>query len=380
MKLRSSLILVLTVSGALGATVACGSDDSSSDDKKNGGDGGGAGAESVTGGAEATGGKKGGTGGSKGDTGGSKNDTGGSEAGGAGGEKGSGSACSTDCTDDGNPCTEDTCNEKTGKCGVPRTGNACDDGIFCNGNDTCDAGECSEHAGDPCSETSCNEGSNTCECAKVEHCPGEDLSSEKNGGAGEWGTIEVGDSCEYDSTCDEACSCSVAKTTYECVAGSCKATKENLIDTTCGSRDTDGTTCKSNGVFCDGTEKCASGSCLSDPTTVPACKGGPAYCYAPLDKCVTCVPGTFKCVPSGSDELTVECLSNGEWDPSSWNASCYASSSMVCDPTTGGCKSGAFHPKDRDFNVPNLLRDIPPLERGLRTGDVLDRAIASEFG
>ena len=41
----------------------------------------------------------------------------------------------------------------------------CDDGIFCNGNDTCSTGTCSSHAGNPCPETECNtcqEGSDSC--------------------------------------------------------------------------------------------------------------------------------------------------------------------------------------------------------------------------
>jgi len=41
----------------------------------------------------------------------------------------------------------------------------CDDGLFCNGADTCALGECEEHAGDPCDAASevCNEESDTCD-------------------------------------------------------------------------------------------------------------------------------------------------------------------------------------------------------------------------
>ena len=53
---------------------------------------------------------------------------------------------------------------------APDDGASCDDGVFCNGADTCDGGACSVHAGDPCPGTdgdgdcseSCNEGARNC--------------------------------------------------------------------------------------------------------------------------------------------------------------------------------------------------------------------------
>jgi len=365
MNLRTSLWLFpLTLTGTLALAGGCGGGEENNeggkavkDDKDD--------KDSSSGGT--------GSGGSDGEGSGAK-----SGGGGAGGDS---AACADKCTDDGNPCTEDVCNPKTGECGIPRSGNACDDGIYCNGDDVCDAGDCTEHAGNPCSETSCNEGKNACECSQVAHCPGADISAEKHGSSGEWGTIDVGNDCQYDNTCDEACSCSVAKTTYECTAGSCVTTDKNIVDPTCGSRSTTGDSCTDNGVFCDGDEVCSAGTCNSSPATVPTCPGGPAFCYAPLDKCVTCVPGTFKCgAGSGSDEITIECKSNGEWDASSWNASCYASQNEVCDPISGGCKTGYFDPRDADFDVPELIRGISPLERGRKTADVFNLAIESEFG
>ncbi len=52
-----------------------------------------------------------------------------------------------DC-DDGNPCTDDTCN--AGICEYAYNTDPCDDGLYCTGTDTCDgAGTCT-HTGDPC--------------------------------------------------------------------------------------------------------------------------------------------------------------------------------------------------------------------------------------
>src|SRR5262249_5070267 len=84
-------------------------------------------------------------------------------------------ACSTHA---GNPCPVNTtdancstsCNEAADACNAPDPpGTGCNDGAFCNGTDTCNAGACSTHAGDPCSvnttdancATSCNEGADT---------------------------------------------------------------------------------------------------------------------------------------------------------------------------------------------------------------------------
>lgn len=55
----------------------------------------------------------------------------------------------TTCGSDGNACTDDAC-DGAGACAHAPNNGACDDGVFCNGNDTCAAGTCSTHVGDPC--------------------------------------------------------------------------------------------------------------------------------------------------------------------------------------------------------------------------------------
>jgi hypothetical protein len=92
--------------------------------------------------------------------------------------------------------------------------------------------------------------------------------------------------------------------------------------------------------------------------------------------CVVCVPGTFRCTNLGSDEIIQECGTNGSW---SSIASCYASSSEVCNAVTGTCTGSLYHPRDVDFEIAPLLR-VHPLERGRRTQDVLDAALGVEFG
>ncbi len=81
-----------------------------------------------------------------------------------------GCACSDSghvaCTD-GILCTTDTCNPTSGECAHTNNTLLCDDGTFCNGQDTCAGGTCVVHAGNPCTDggecaDSCNEAADTC--------------------------------------------------------------------------------------------------------------------------------------------------------------------------------------------------------------------------
>lgn len=92
----------------------------------------------------------------------------------------SGDCCSSTCQyelagspcNDGNPCTTDLCNG-AGLCTTSNNTAPCDDGIFCNGTDTCSAGSCAIHTGDPCPGAdrdadcaeSCNETADACTAA-----------------------------------------------------------------------------------------------------------------------------------------------------------------------------------------------------------------------
>ena len=77
-------------------------------------------------------------------------------------------AAGTQCTDtDTDDCDDAQCNG-AGACvqdyGDEPDGTSCDDALFCNGEDTCASGACTQHAGDPCPPgTFCDETSDTCE-------------------------------------------------------------------------------------------------------------------------------------------------------------------------------------------------------------------------
>jgi len=61
-----------------------------------------------------------------------------------------GCAYAGDCYEEGTPHPENGCLKCAGDEWAANDGAVCDDGLYCNGADSCGAGTCSVHAGDPC--------------------------------------------------------------------------------------------------------------------------------------------------------------------------------------------------------------------------------------
>jgi cysteine-rich repeat protein len=141
------------------------------------------------------------------------------------GNTSAGDCCSTTCQpetagtpcsqDDGNACTDPVCSG-TGTCGSANTA-SCDDGMFCNGTDTCAGGVCT-HTNPPCPAggcSLCDEGTHACSFAPV----GTSCQSD-------------GDECTNDR-CDNAGSCDhppivMAPTCDWLVVGGSDATTGNV--------------------------------------------------------------------------------------------------------------------------------------------------------
>ncbi len=150
-----------------------------------------------------------------------------------------------DCIDtshcsDSNPCTNDICNGAM-ECENPARTGSCDDGLFCNGADTCVSAVCT-HAGTPCPAQNCNEGPDTC-----------------------------GD-CTGASDCEDGQSC----TTDTCNSGDCA--RANAAD---------GSECDTDATFCNGVGICASGTC--------------GNVEAPCDTGDSCDEGTRACSATAAD-------------------------------------------------------------------------------
>jgi hypothetical protein len=66
--------------------------------------------------------------------------------------------------DDGVTCTEDICNESTDVCDFTADDSVCDDGLFCNGAETCDVAlDCQPAQSEPCGGAFCDEETDQCE-------------------------------------------------------------------------------------------------------------------------------------------------------------------------------------------------------------------------
>ncbi len=190
--------------------------------------------------------------------------------------------------DDGVTCTDDTCNETTDSCDNIANDANCADGLFCNGAETCDPVFDCQAGSDPCPGQLCDEVNDVC--------------------------ID----CSGDPDCDDGLYCNGAET---CVGGTCQpgtavdcndgvsCTDDSCNETTdsCDNVANDAN-CPDNGLFCDGAEYCdavndcssTGDPCLAGETcneTTDTCDA--AECSVPADcddgnACTTddCVDGT----------------------------------------------------------------------------------------
>ncbi len=209
-----------------------------------------------------------------------------------------------DCND-GVLCTVDACNEPTDSCDHTPTNSLCDDGAYCNGAETCDvlngclAGtppNCDD--GVACTDDSCNEMNDTCD-----HVP-------QNGLCGN------GQFCDGVEVCDPLNGCEPG-TPPDCGDGiACTIDACDEVNDVCTHTPNDAAC--DNMLYCDGTETC-------DP--VNGCMSGPApNCNDGVDCTVdSCNESLDQCVHSPQD--------------SQCNDGQYCNGAEACDPTNG-CQAG----------------------------------------
>jgi len=261
----------------------------------------------------------------------------------------SGGSCAVHAGDpcvgaDGDANCSESCSEATDSCTAPDpNGSVCNDGLYCNGADTCNAGACGVHAGDPCPGAdgdgncaeSCNEANDTC------------TASDPAG-----------------STCDDGLFCNGADT---CLAGTCQthagdpcpgpdgdgncAESCNEVANTCDAPDTDGSVC-SDALFCNGNDTCSSGLCSvhagdpcpgadGDGNCAESCNEGTGACNAPDANGAACTDGVF-C--NGVDTCSSGLCSSHVGDPCpgpDGDANCAESCNEIADTCTAADPFGA---------------------------------------
>jgi hypothetical protein len=237
---------------------------------------------------------------------------------------------------DGDGDCMESCDEAADDCLAPDLdGSACTNNLFCDGPETCTAGMCGGSSGDPCPgpdgdadcAESCDEAADDClapdpngsSCDDGLFCDGtETCSAGLCGGS-------TGDPCpgpDGDGDCMESCD----ETADDCLAP-----------------DLDGSACTNN-VFCDGDEICGSGMCggsSGDPCPGPdgdancseSCDEAGDVCTAPDGLGASCNDGVF-CTAVDTCDASAVCIGTGNPCPGhDAGTSCDDS----CDETTMTC-------------------------------------------
>ncbi|MFN2426441.1 MAG: hypothetical protein ABR587_08350, partial [Candidatus Binatia bacterium] len=317
-----------------------------------------------------------------------------------------------DCGD-GIDCTTDSCDETADECAHAPDDADCSDGQFCTGEETCVVGvgcaigpvpDCDD--GIECTDDACNEGTDSCDhgpdddaCADGEYCNGDETCNPSTGctagvepdcGDGVLCTIdscnEATDECDHatsDAACTDGAFCNGEETcdaTLDCQPGTapdcddsvgCTIDSCNEASDVCD-HDTNDASC-SDGQFCNGDETCdATQDC--QPGTAPLCDDGVGCtvddCNESTDECdytpdnascsdgefctgveicdpvEDCDDGTNPCPNLFCDEggdVCVDCLTDGDCDNSVFcdgvetcvEGVCTAGPAVDCDDSVG---------------------------------------------
>ena len=213
----------------------------------------------------------------------------------------------------------------------------CDDGLYCNGDDTCDDGICSVHAGNPCpAGTLCNEATDTCDeeivCQVDEDCDdgnicSEDFCIESNNGLSCMHYVQADGPCDDGIYCNGTDQCdawiSLACTIHSgnpCEPEEICDEEKNMCRKPCLTRQDCGIELNTSDATCSTTICANDGYCDLVPRTGETCDDE-LYCNG-TDTCSEsstcdihlgnpCPVGTI-CDEETDNCLVVGCASNDE--------------------------------------------------------------------
>ena len=195
-----------------------------------------------------------------------------------------GAGAANPCSD-GVKCTVDSCNEATDSCANSPNDAACDDSQFCNGAETCEASVGCQPGSDPCPGQECNEANDSCgecqldaDCDDNQFCNGAEICV---GGLCRAGTpaCDDGDICTDDmcDDCTQACdNIPDQSNDPSCSAAVCgNGEVEQGEDCDGGECCTKQCTFAPGGASCDDGSVCNVGETCDD---VGICRGGAVDC------------------------------------------------------------------------------------------------------
>ncbi len=221
--------------------------------------------------------------------------------------------------DDGIACTVDSCNEGTDSCDHAANHAACDDGLFCNGAETCNVATGCQAGSDPCPGQLCDEPTDTCvncqtngDCDDGLFCNGTEICNAGSCGPGSPPNCDDGIACTGDSCNEGTDSCDHAPNNAACDDGLfCNGVETCNVSTGCQA----GTAPNcDDGIACTG-DSCNEGTDSCDHTANNAACDDGLYCNG-AETCnlsTGCVAGTDPCAPDPCDEATDTCGSAEIW-------------------------------------------------------------------
>ena len=244
---------------------------------------------------------------------------------------------------DGNPCTNDACSAKTGKCETTAKsdGTTCDaDGSLCTQNDTCKKGGCIAGPlkdcgadGDACNTAVCEK--KTGGCAKTPKAKGVECDDGK--------FCTANDGCDGAGKCTPGAAKDCSSASDACNTGVCDETKNacattpKAANTTCD----DGQYCTVNET-CDGKGSCSNGKPKICQDNLNACKAG--FCDETGNTCsLKAAPAGTSCNDSDLCTQTDKCDAAGVCQGTN-PKTCAGDqcNSGVCDPKSGACGKKAL--------------------------------------
>ena len=264
--------------------------------------------------------------------------------------------------DDGNLCTNDACDLKTGKCAFSNSTAPCSDGDACSQGDACLAGACVSGTAkvcddsNPCTNDGCDSATAACKnLPNAATCTDGDACSIGDGcsaGACKVGAAKVcsdSDTCTND-TCDSSSGNCVFKAITGC-GGNCQA----ALDCKDGNPCTDDACVNGKCAFPANTATCddANGCTLGDVCAGGGCKSGSAKGCDDGNPCTAdaCAPKTGACsnvantasCDDGNACTAGDVCGGAKCQPGKPTACNDGNvcTDDACDPTTGACKAVA---------------------------------------
>ncbi|MBI5609035.1 MAG: hypothetical protein HY902_09155 [Deltaproteobacteria bacterium] len=264
--------------------------------------------------------------------------------------------------DDGNLCTNDSCDPKTGKCLYSNSSAPCSDGDACTQGDACAGGTCASGTAkscddsNPCTNDSCDPATAACknvanaaDCSDGDACTIGDICAASACKAGAAKVCADSDTCTNDA-CDPASGNCVYKPISGC-GGNCAAAGDCTDGNVCTTDSCVGGKC----AFPPSTANCddANGCTVGDVCSSGSCKAGSAKVCDDGNPCTTdaCDSKTGNCTNAAN---TANCDDGNACTAGDQCGSgkCQAGKPIACndgnpctddacDPTSGQCKAAA---------------------------------------